>query len=304
MAAQGDAATQGEASRALELSARAAVGHARVPSERLPDSLIAITVVLSLWVAAGSLVQAVADGPGGDPARRLIIGLVIVGASGLAVLLYRQLTDHLRVRPWLVVPLGAVQVGLAAADGLIGSPYVAWSLTSIGLAVVAARARTVWLCVAVSATAYATGVLAQEEPAALAADGALAGSIGALVSYPVTALVLMSLRALFVRFVTDAEPMVVAIRQGCSAVTPALEGELRRQLHHLPPPAVELTAAEQRVVEGLAEGLAPKQLAHQWEISIATVRTHIRHAKKKTGARTLRALAALAADRRWPQVCS
>lgn len=296
-------ADQGDLAYALERSAPTAVARASARSERLPDSLIAITVVLSLWVAAGGLAQALIGGLGEEPARRLVIGVAMVLASGLAILERHRLTDQLRARPWLVVPLGAVQVGLATADGLVGSPFVAWSLTCTGLAVVATRARTVWLCVAVSATVYTAGVLVEQDLAALAADGALAGAIGALLAYPVTALVLMGLRGRFVRFVTDVEPMVADIRGGSAAVTAALEVELRRQLRRLPAPAVTLTPVEQRVVEGLAEGLAPKQLAHEWDVSLSTVRTHIRHAKRKTGARTLRQLAALTADRRWPQVC-
>jgi DNA-binding CsgD family transcriptional regulator len=65
---------------------------------------------------------------------------------------------------------------------------------------------------------------------------------------------------------------------------------------------VRLTAAEIRVVEGLARGDAPKQLAHQSGVSIATVRTHIKHAKQKTGAHTLRELASMAAHPSWPRL--
>jgi DNA-binding CsgD family transcriptional regulator len=46
--------------------------------------------------------------------------------------------------------------------------------------------------------------------------------------------------------------------------------------------------------------LAAKQLAHAWGLSLATVRTHIANAKRKTGARTLRELASLPARPDWP----
>jgi DNA-binding CsgD family transcriptional regulator len=55
-------------------------------------------------------------------------------------------------------------------------------------------------------------------------------------------------------------------------------------------------------MEGLASGRAPKQLAHQWGASLATVRTHIKNAKRKTGARTLYELAAMTARPDWPDL--
>jgi DNA-binding CsgD family transcriptional regulator len=75
-----------------------------------------------------------------------------------------------------------------------------------------------------------------------------------------------------------------------------------RPCPQLPPPspAAGLTPTERRVVEGLAEGSAPKEIAYRWGVSIATIRTHIRHAKRKTRARTLSELAGMAARADWP----
>lgn len=50
---------------------------------------------------------------------------------------------------------------------------------------------------------------------------------------------------------------------------------------------MRLTKSERRVLELLACGLAPKQAAWELGVSIATVRSHIASAKRKTGARTL-----------------
>lgn len=61
-----------------------------------------------------------------------------------------------------------------------------------------------------------------------------------------------------------------------------------------------LTPREIEVVEGLARGSRPKQLARTWNVSLATVRTHIKHAKRKTGALTLSELAAMTARPDWP----
>jgi DNA-binding NarL/FixJ family response regulator len=63
---------------------------------------------------------------------------------------------------------------------------------------------------------------------------------------------------------------------------------------------VDLTEREVRVVEELARGRRPKQIAFDWGVSLATVRTHIRHAKRKTAARTLPELAAMTAAPEWP----
>jgi DNA-binding CsgD family transcriptional regulator len=66
-----------------------------------------------------------------------------------------------------------------------------------------------------------------------------------------------------------------------------------------PAPPAELTPTERRVVEGLATGRAAKELAHAWGVSLATVRTHIKNAKRKTGTRTLRELATLPSRPGW-----
>jgi DNA-binding CsgD family transcriptional regulator len=57
-----------------------------------------------------------------------------------------------------------------------------------------------------------------------------------------------------------------------------------------------LTTAERDVLALLAHGRAPKQAAYERGIAISTVRSHIRAAKRKTGARTLEQLVALFAE--------
>lgn len=270
----------------------------------LPESLLRIVLVLSLWVALGSLVHAIADGLGDEPWRRAGVGIAIVAISAAGALAHAQVAALMRTRPWVVIAIGLGQVALAAIDGLVGGPYVAWSLTCLGLAVVAARAATVWLCVALLATAYSFGVFIAHAPGELADGGRLGGVAGALAAYPVAAIVLMALRGRYLRFASDAGPIIDDIRRGTPGALPGLAAHLSCATRALPPAPVRLTPAERRVVEGLAAGLAPKQLAQQWDVSITTVRTHIRHAKRKTSSATLRDLAALASDPRWPEVCA
>lgn len=48
-----------------------------------------------------------------------------------------------------------------------------------------------------------------------------------------------------------------------------------------------LTVAEREVAEAMAKGLSPKEVAVERGTSLATVRTQIKKAKKKTASRTL-----------------
>ena len=279
--------------------------------ENLPLDVLAMLLWLSLWLAFGSLVLAVADGLGPHPARRVLIGLLLVCVSAVALWRLKTVAAWLRARPWLVVPLGAAELGVAVVDGLIGGPYVAFSMTSIAVAVFVARPRTVWLCVLVLDAGYALAIMVNHTPAAVIRNGDLGGVLGALLGYPFAALIGLGLVRLFTRFLANVEPTLDAMRDGAPALTAALSKAIERGGHGplpLPPaptavtPPVRLTAAERRVVEGLASGSAPKQLAHQWGVSLATVRTHIKHAKRKTGARTLSELAAMTAQADWANV--
>jgi len=58
-------------------------------------------------------------------------------------------------------------------------------------------------------------------------------------------------------------------------------------------PAADLTIKERDVVHGLARGRAPKQLAREAGVTLATIRAHIQNAKRKTRARTLTELVAI-----------
>jgi len=267
-------------------------------TQRLPEDLLAVALTLALWVVSGSLVLALAGDLGPHPVRRVLVGLFLVVLSAVALWGRRAVCAALRARPWLVLPLAAAQLGAAAYDGLLGGPYVAASMTSIGLAVIVARARTVWLCVALLDAGYATTVFAAHSPAALAREAQLDGVVGALLGPPFMALALLGLTRLFARFLI--EPTLEALRMGAPALTPALGAAVvgaGRTLPALPapPPVARLTPTERRVVRALASGTAPKEIAHDWGLSLQTVRTHIKRAKRKTGARTLNELVAMSA---------
>jgi DNA-binding CsgD family transcriptional regulator len=267
--------------------------------ERLPLDLLTLALGLALWVASGSLAIALASDAGAHPTRRVVIGVVLVLVSACALWRRAAVSAALRKRPWLVVPLAAAQFTAAAVDGLLaGGPYVAFSVTSIAVAVIVASPRTVWLCVALLDLGYAAVVLSSQSPAALVRDGRLDSVLGGLLGYPFVALVLLGLTGLFAAFLANLAPSLDALRGGAPSLTPALTRAVLGGADRppaLPAPAARLTPAERSVVAGLAHGSAPKELAYSWGISLATVRTHIKRAKRKTGARTLAELVALAA---------
>lgn len=274
----------------------------------LPLSVLTTALCLSLWVAFGSLVLAIADGLGAHPARRLIVGLLLVLCGVLALWQRRRVCVWLWHRPWLVLVVAVSELAVVAIDGLVGGPYVAVTLTSIGIAVVVAPTRIVWCCAAALVLGYTGTVLVGHSPAKLVTDGDLAGVLGQTFGYPFVALSLLGLATLFKRFVSNADLILDEIRAGTPALTPALTRAIANAggVPLLLPPGRtrvnRLTPAEVRVVEGLAQGKAAKELAYEWSVSLATVRTHIRRAKRKTGVRTLGQLAALAASPGWPEV--
>lgn len=282
-------------------------GSDRREQDRLALDVLTVALGLSAWVAFGSLVLATVDGLGEHPLRRWLIGAALVSASVLALVERRRVCDALGRRPWLVVVVAAAQIAAACLDQPVGGAFVAVSLTSIGLAVVAARAATVWACVAVLVAGYALAVFPGHSPAQLADDGDLGGVLGVLLSYVVIALLLLGLRRLFKRFADSAEEILLAIRAGAPTLTPALAQAVAHPggpllLTAAPAAPVRLTPTEIRVVEGLAAGSAPKQLAREMNVGITTIRTHIKHAKRKTGAHTLRELAGLATHAGWPDL--
>lgn len=263
--------------------------------DRLPSDLLAVALGLALWVASGSLLLAIADGLGEHPIRRLLVGVGLMVLSAALLWQRNRVATALQVRPWLVIGLALLQISAAGIDGVVGGAYVAVSLTTVGIAVVVARARTVWLCVALCDLALLAAVTASWSPSELREADELPGVIGALIGYPVAAALFLALRRRFLRFEQAIGDTLLDIRTSGRAFTPALERALAGEPLLLPAPrARPLTDTERRVVEGLAAGRAPKQLAYEWGVSLATIRTHIRNAKRKTGTRTLRELAT------WP----
>lgn len=269
---------------------------------RLPADLLTAVLALTLWVGAGSLLLTIAEGLGDEPTRRLLVGTALVATAAVALWQRERVTIALQRTPALVLLIAAGQILAAGIDGVVGGAFVAFSITSIGIAVVVARARTVWACVLVLQVGYLAALLSTTTFATLSDDGQLGGVIGALVGYPVAAGLFLTLRRRFSRFGATIDETLAEIRTDGDAFTPALGQLLRGDAIGLPapePPGARLTPTERRAVEALAAGKAPKEIAFEWGVALSTVRTHLKHAKAKTGARTLPELASLVTRPDW-----
>jgi DNA-binding CsgD family transcriptional regulator len=261
--------------------------------------VLTITLAVMLWLSLGSVALAVADGLGEHPARRLSIGLGLVMAAVVALWQRERACVALRLHPQLVLCVAALQLGAAAADGLLDGPYAAVSVTAIGLAALAARPRTAWFCVAILVGGYLSLAALQQSPAEVVRDGQVARVLGDVLAYPLFAVLCLALAALFGRYISRVDDVLDEVRAGAPALTPALALAVARgrPLPVLPSPMPQpLTASERRVVDALSCGMVPKQIARDFGVSIATVRTHIRNAKRKIGARTLSELVRVAAQ--------
>jgi DNA-binding CsgD family transcriptional regulator len=273
---------------------------------QVSERVLGLTLALSLWVASGNLALAIIGGLGQHPLRHLLVGLVLVLGTAAALWQRTALCGALRARPWLVVVIVAAQLSAVVVDGVPGSAYDSVSATSLGLAAIVARARTVWSCVAILDLGYSAAVLIPTSPTALVTSNQLPRVLGVLLVYPLAALVALGVTRLYLRFVANTDAELDRMRSGSPALTPALAQAIqigagrRARLLTAPSAFFELTDREVQVVDELARGRRPKQIAFDWGVSLATVRTHIRHAKRKMGARTLPELAAMTAAPEWP----
>lgn len=277
----------------------------RGDQDRLSLELFGIGMALSVWLALGSASVIAFDGLGDHPWRRAVVGVLVslaaIGGWVWQVPLWRALVR----REWLILVLGGAQVVLAATDGLPGSPYFAFTLTTVGFAAVTTSPRMLWACVVLQTTLFATGVLVARTPSDLYRADELGAALGGLFAYPAGALILQTIGRLFGSWFVGMDDRLALLAGERSAVaSPALGAALARVA--LPagadPPEVPLSAREVEVVEGLVRHGKPAAIALELELSEATVRSHVQSAKRKTGARTLLQLAALTAHPAWPEV--
>lgn len=193
-------------------------------------------------------------------------------------------------RPVLLILFGTASVAPIAVDGGLESTLTTQALWLTWIAAVTISApATVAMAVAMAA-ATAAGLAAAGLSVNEFAVGPDRFQATLLIFNPiVVTLAGLALVGVFRHIFNTGGAALDAIRHGEPASTPAMTRLLRREPSRLleAPPVEPLTEAERAVVMMLRDGLLPKQIARQRGSSLATVRTQIKHAKRKTGARTL-----------------
>jgi DNA-binding CsgD family transcriptional regulator len=162
--------------------------------------------------------------------------------------------------------------------------------------------RWVVLCCAVSAAGFLGALALHGSSLAWMVGNGRDVVVGQLVNLAANAGAGLLMIALLRRFLADAPLLLAAVRAGGASLTPQLALAASERPVPLLPAAdprtliATLTPAECAVVGLLASGRVPKQAARDLSIALATVRSRIAAAKRKTGARTTEHLVALYAE--------
>lgn len=257
----------------------------------------ALRVVLALGVADG-LLDLVVGATSGAGFRRVALGLACLGAWAVALINYRRLARILPRRPWLLLVAAAASALPIALDGGVNSALLDVPMPLTWVAAVVASAGLTLLTGAVIGVAFLVAAVTAGLPVGRLVAGPHAYDVVTnALDGPLLAVAGVLLAGSFRGLLARSDAWLAAVRAGAEASTPAL-GRLIRGRQPLllgsGSEKVRLTDSEQAVVDLLAEGLRAKQIAIQRGTSLKTVRTQIKRAKRKTGARTLEELVAIA----------
>ncbi len=266
---------------------------AAAATEALAVAALRVGFGLMTIAAASDTVFALLDGAG------LLAGIEGAVLTVLAVGgLLRPATAALLLRPPGRVVIAAALFALAGAfDWGIQSHFSEVAPAIVWIAVIVSSAPWIVACVLLSAAGYLIDLLLKGHSLAWAVTPTgrelvinqwidLAANAGAVL------VLVMLLR----RFIAGVPASLAAARTGGLATTPALAAAVRAEPVVLLPRAdaasliAPLTDAEHKVLALLRNGLVPKQAALELSVTLATVRSHIAAAKRKTGARTIEQL--------------
>jgi DNA-binding CsgD family transcriptional regulator len=259
-----------------------------------------IGMVLTALAAATDLLFAVAGGH--DAAATVAEGVLL---TGLAVggLVRADLAASLLTPRGRVTILAALFAAAGAVDPGLQSHYGEVMSAIMFISALVSSPRWVALTLAVAVLGYVGDLAVNGHSLDWMFVGAGQSSVATQVADLVlNALAGMALLALLRSFMIRIPATLAAARTDGIAVTPllarAVVPTVQAQLPRADPRDViePLTTAERDVLALLAHGRAPKQAAYERGIAISTVRSHIRAAKRKTGARTLEQLVALFAE--------
>ena len=269
-----------------------------VTSVGLAETALRAGLALMAIVAATDAIVALAIGAGATAAAQ---GVVLVSLAIAGVVRIDVAARLLRPKGRVVALAGLFALA-GALDGDLYDHFGGIAGAIVCLAALVGSARRVALCLAVSVAGY-LGALAihGHEPAWMLGDGSyvLAGQLVNLAGNGAVGLLLV---ALLRRFLASAPQRLADLRAGGPSLTPQLALAAGGGPVKLLPRAdartltAALTRGERDVMRLLAEGRVPKQAAQDLSIALATVRSRIASAKRKTGARTLDQLVGLYAE--------
>lgn len=233
-------------------------------------------------------------------ATSILFGLCWIAAWGAALASAPRWAAAVAPRAWLLLPLALLALTPALSDGgypgnlatqpmwiaLVAAALAGWRLTV---------ACGVVLCLGKLAVFLATGTTI----ATLTPWGAGEPSEATTATVAPLAVALLGLAGVaVVRHVlaaTGAQDVAASgSAHAASGAVAALTTSPERSPTAAATPSRPLSPAEHAVVAMLADGLTPKQIAHQRGTSVETVRTQIKRAKRATSARTLDELVASA----------
>jgi DNA-binding CsgD family transcriptional regulator len=232
---------------------------------------------------------------------RVSEGVAIAAAAWLGARSPEVAAAILRKRTGLgatIVLLGL----LIAFDGAGESPYLPIGYAATAVAVVVASPATVALSSAFIVAAWSAGELVDGHGLAFLYGGGLGRLLNEVADVTVPAVLLLCALAAGKRTLREAPDVLDAARRGGVPAPTALLVAIRRGSRAMLPRGdavgivARLSPAEMRVVELLAGGLLAKQIALELSVSLATVRSHIAAAKRKTDAATVAQLAGLWAE--------
>jgi DNA-binding CsgD family transcriptional regulator len=287
-----------------ELSTATELGRAEfnpeVASTQISRGLLTLAVGLSILVASGGLLQALASGLGPHPTTRLAIGLSLLALSCSALLLRARALQLLRDSSWLILPIAALQMAFVSFDGLPGSPYFASCLIPIGVAMIAGTSLS-WLCAGVVDGVLVLAIVGAGPSPSFA--GGAGTAIGALVAPPLSTLALATIARAYAG-ITER----IAKRMAESDVSQPPDLPIQRQLLAAPTedepaaPWAALTPAEISAAAGLARWGKTALIAKERKVAEKTIDNQLADALRKTGCRTRSQLAGLTAHPAWPWV--
>ncbi len=267
--------------------------------EALAVAALRVGFALMTIAAASDTMFALLDGGG------LLAGLegAILTGLGVGGLLRPATAARLLRPPGRVVILAALFAVAGAFDWGIQRHFSEVAPAIVWIAVIVSSPPWIVTCVLVSAAGYLVDLLLKGH--SLAWTLTPAGRelvVNQWVDLVANAGVVLVLVVLLRRFVAGVPASLATARAGGPAVTTALAAAVSSEPVALLPRAdaasviAPLTEAECKVLGLLRDGLVPKQAALDLSVTLATVRSHIAAAKRKTGARTIEQLVGIYAQ--------